>query len=261
MSSVVVDVDGNGIAVVRLNRPKRFNALNYKTMVLLAEELSKLSEDTSVRCVILTGDGSNFCAGVDLSDAMSVFNGKVFQEYMSAGFSESDPMYWLERMPVPVIAAVDGVAITAGFEIVLACDIVVATERASFQDTHAKFGIQPFWGLSVKLARLVGANRAREFSLGAKAITAEVGKMWGLVNHVVPSDVELLPAAMELAIAISNHPPQAVKTYKKTILDGLSMDAATARKNEFDVAMKFYSSEAFAEAAMAMIAATKQSKL
>lgn len=255
MAVVIVEVS-DGVALVRLSRPKKLNTLNLEVLTQLAVAFENIAVDECVQCVILTGDGGNFSAGIDLQSAADVFNGPLFRDYMTKGESTSDPLYWMERLPQPIIAAVDGFAITGGFELVLACDMVVATPRAKFQDTHAKFGIAPFWGLSQRLPSLVGVNRARQFSLSATAIDAQTAEKWGLVNMIADDAVA---GARELAAQIARNPAAAVQNYKKTINRGLDAQERQGRRAEFDNALKFYSSEHF-KSMVAMMAQSLKGK-
>ena len=281
------------VAIVTIDRPAKQNALDMATMLALARALEGLGE----RCaaVVITGAGGHFCAGVDLSDAMAVFNGPMFRDYQRAGTSRDDPMrarrvaplppapltrcrHWLERLERPVVAAVEGVAITAGLELVLGADVVVAARGARFADTHGKFGIMPFWGLSQKLSAVVGANNARLVSLAAAPIGAEAALRMGLVQQLTP-DGGALEAAVALADAMAAHPPQQLAAYKRLIVQGAGLGArrraraggcrvrpdcspadtaAEARKREFAAAMTFYSSAAFRQAAAGMAKALQR---
>ncbi|KAE9601500.1 putative hydro-lyase [Lupinus albus] len=119
----------------------------------------------------------------------------------------------MERCRKPIIGAIRGFAVTAGFEIALACDIVVAAKGSKFMDTHARFGIFPSWGLSQKLSRIIGVNKAREVSLTAAPLTAEIAERLGFVNHVV-EEGELLKKSREIANAIVKNNQDMVLRYK-----------------------------------------------
>ncbi|KAK6160974.1 hypothetical protein DH2020_004355 [Rehmannia glutinosa] len=178
---IFVHREPNGVAYLIINRPKSLNSLTRSMMEDLAAAIKSLASDNSVRVIILTGSGRAFCSGVDLTAAEDVFKGNV-----------------KDLCRKPIIGAINGFAITAGFEIALACDLLVASKEAKFMDTHARFGIFPSWGLSQKLSRIIGPSRAREVSLAAVPITAEQAEKWGLVNHVVEKN-ELLQKARQIA--------------------------------------------------------------
>lgn len=225
----------------------------------LATTFEALSKDRQVKAIVLMGAGGNFSAGVDLNSMSEIFTGPMFKDYSTKGFSTLDPTYWMERLPQPIIAAVDGVAITGGFELMLNCDMVVATSRANFQDTHGPFGIATVWGLSVKLPRLVGPNRARQFSLAAQPLSAVEAKQWGLVNEVVDKPEDLIRTATDLANSIANN--RGARTYKRAINQYLQMDMAAAKKAEIDAAVAFYGNPAFQQMAQAMSPPKRDSKL
>ncbi|KAL1536446.1 putative enoyl-CoA hydratase 1, peroxisomal [Salvia divinorum] len=160
----------------------------------MAAAIRSLASDDSVRVIILSGSGRAFCSGVDLTAAEDVFKGDVKDV-------DVDPVVQMELCKKPIIGAINGFAVTAGFEIALACDLLVASKEAKFMDTHARFGIFPSWGLSQKLSRIIGPNRAREVSFTAAPVTAEQTERWGLVNHVVDGH-ELLKKARQIAEAM-----------------------------------------------------------
>ena len=135
----------------------------------------------------------------------------------------------------PMIGAINGFAITGGFEIALACDFLVASENARFADTHARVGIQPWWGLTVLLPQAVGFRRAREMSATGNFVDAQTALDWGLVNHVVPHD-ELLPFTRKLAADIVSSNQHAVRRILATYDDGELLSGQEAWLHEADVA-------------------------
>ncbi|CDO98754.1 unnamed protein product [Coffea canephora] len=229
---IVVNRGKGGVGVVTINRPKSLNSLTRQMMKDLAKAFKSLDAEESVRVVILCGSGRSFCSGVDLTAAEDVFKGDVKD-------IESDPVAQMERCKKPIIGAINGFAVTAGFEIALACDILVASKDAKFMDTHARFGIFPSWGLSQKLARVIGPNRAREVSLTATPVTAEEAEKWGLVNHVVEGS-ELLKKARQIAEAIIKNNQDLVLRYKRVINDGFKQDLAHALVLEKERAHDYY---------------------
>ncbi|CAN1195084.1 Probable enoyl-CoA hydratase 1, peroxisomal [Linum perenne] len=229
---ILVTRDPNGVVTVTINRPKSLNSLTRAMMVRLAREFSALGRDESVKVIILTGSGRSFCSGVDLTAAEDVFKGDVKDV-------ETDLVAQMELCKKPIIGAINGFAITAGFEIALACDILIAARGAKFMDTHARFGIFPSWGLSQKLSRLIGANKAREASLTAGPITAEQAEKWGLVNHLV-EEGESLRKAHEVAGAIIKNNQDLVLRYKAVINDGLKLDLGSALSLEKERAHSYY---------------------
>ncbi|GJN31275.1 hypothetical protein PR202_gb19656 [Eleusine coracana subsp. coracana] len=223
---------GSPVAVVTINRPGALNALTRPMMISLATAFRRLAADDGVAAIVLAGRGRAFCSGVDLTAAEEVFKGDVKDP-------AANPVAQMELCRKPIIGAVAGFAVTAGFEIALACDILVAGRSAKFLDTHAKFGIFPSWGLSQKLSRVIGPNRAREVSLTCMPITAEMGEKWGLVNHVV-DDNQVLNKAVEVAEAIAKNNRNLVVLYKSVINDGLELDLEHARSLEKERAHSYY---------------------
>ncbi|KAM3324042.1 putative enoyl-CoA hydratase 1, peroxisomal [Capsicum chacoense] len=217
---ILITQEPDGIAWITINRPKSLNSLTKSMIVDLARIFKSLDADDSVRVIILTGSGRSFCSGVDLTAAEDVFKGDV-------KVMETDPVAQMEWCRKPIIGAIDGFAVTAGFEISLACDLLVASKDAKFLDTHARFGIFPSWGLSQKLSRVIGPNRAREVSLTAMPINAEQAERWGLVNYVVDRS-ELLNKARQIAEAIIKNNHDMVLRYKAVINDGFKQELTRA---------------------------------
>lgn len=214
----MLDVERRGpVAIVTLNRPEAMNALSKALRKALFDAMTALDADPDIAVVILTGAGERaFTAGLDLKelggdpDAMSAANDQD---------ARSNPVRAVETCRKPVIGAINGVAITGGFELALACDVLIASENARFADTHARVGIMPGWGLSQKLSRLVGLYRAKELSLTGNFLDARTAADWGLVNRVVPA-ADLLPTALKLAEDMATIPVETLTFYKRLIDDG-----------------------------------------
>jgi enoyl-CoA hydratase len=208
---VLVDVD-DGIATITLNRPEARNAINGALGARLPEVIQELNGRDDVAVLVLTGADPAFCAGADLKE--------LGDSEMRASGAEGLTMYDENgrlpfRGPFPprekiLIGAINGPAVTGGFELALACDFLIASERARFADTHARVGILPGWGLTVMLCQSVGVRRARELSATGNYLTAELALAWGLVNHVVPHH-DLLPFTREIARAIASNDQASVQ--------------------------------------------------
>lgn len=213
---------GGGHAVVTMHRPAARNALNAALRAALYETLGELDADPEVRAVVLTGADPAFCAGLDLKE-LAREPGTLTEGFDAAsGLRRPFP-----DMRTPVIGAVNGVAITGGFELALACDFLVASERARFADTHARVGIMPGWGLTVLLPQAVGVRRAREMSATGNFVDAHTALAWGLVNHVVAHE-ELIPFARALATDIAGNDPAGVRQILATYREGSLTTAAEA---------------------------------
>ncbi len=188
-----------GVAIVTLNRPDALNALSMALRNAIADAFDQLEADPDVQVIILTGAGRAFTVGLDLKELGG-------EKPADAAVSSRDLSDAIGALSKPVIGAVNGFAITGGFEIALMCDFLIASPSARFADTHARVGVVPGWGLSQRLPRLIGINRAKELSLTGNYLDAETACAWGLVNRVVPAE-ELLPTCEALARDIVSTDP------------------------------------------------------
>jgi enoyl-CoA hydratase len=218
MSEEVLLVERDGpVATLTLNRPQAMNALSSALRRALAETVEALEADPDVHILILTGAGEKaFSAGLDLKELGS---GGGVAEAAGSGGAVKDPVRALAAFRGPIIGAINGVAITGGFELALACDVLIGTPNTRFADTHGRVGIMPGWGLSQKLSRLIGIARAKEMSLTGNFIDAAQACAWGLLNRVVPA-AELLPVCRQLAADMATMDPDFQKAYKQLIDDG-----------------------------------------
>ena len=206
---ILVEVSDR-VAVVTLNRPEARNALNPELTAALPEAIAAADARDDVDAIVLTGADPAFCAGVDLKSLSS--DGEV--RHVVA----SDPDALIRPFPEtakPVIGAINGAAVTGGFEVALTCDFLVASERARFADTHARVGIMPGWGLTVLLAEAIGHRRAREMSVTGNFLDAPTALVWGLVNHVVPHE-ELLSFTRQLALDVASNDSAGVQNVLAT---------------------------------------------
>ena len=219
MGLVLVERDG-AVAIVTLNRPEAMNALSVALREELATAMVALRDDESVHAVVLTGAGTRaFTAGLDLKEL-----GADTSNLGAANATTplANPVKAIEQCGKPVVGAINGVAITGGFEVALACDILIGSTNARFADTHARVGIMPGWGLSQKLSRILGPSRAKELSLTGNFLDAETACQWGLINRVV-SPKDLVPAAIKLAQDIAGVNPAMVRAYLGLINDGYAL--------------------------------------
>jgi len=221
---VCIERDPAGYAVLTLNRPSAMNALSRELMAAIADSVDTLEADPSVRVLILTGAGRAFCAGLDLKE---IGSGQGSLGQGESGVAARDPVAAIERFSGPVIGAINGPAVTGGFELALACDVLLASPLARFADTHARIGIAPAWGLSQKLSRVMGPYRAREISLAGNWIQAEQAAAWGLVNRVVSTE-RLLPESISLAHDMLGALPEMLVRYKAIIRDGFALSYGDA---------------------------------
>jgi enoyl-CoA hydratase len=220
-----------GVATLTLNRPEAMNALSRALRRALAEAFRSLADEADVGVVIVTGRGRAFSAGVDLKE----IGGEMGDDSPGALLEDQDLVGAMRRYPLPIVGAVNGFAITGGFELALACDVLVASNQARFADTHARVGIVPGWGLSQLLPRWIGPSRAKELSFTGNFMDAEQALAWGLVNRVVAPD-ELLPVCRKLAADMLSCDRETLRRIKRvydeglrgTLADGLRLEARTS---------------------------------
>lgn len=246
--AVIIEKKGP-VGVLILNRPDAMNALSRDLRDQFAQAFADFQADESTRVVIVTGNGKAFCAGFDLKEMASggdASAAETQQNTMASAMSEFDG---------PIIAAVNGFAITGGFEIALACDMIIAADNAKFADTHARVGILPGWGLSQRLPRLIGLARAKELSFTGNSIDAQQAYDWGLVNRVVAAD-QLLPVCEQLANDMASCVAPILMGYKKLIDTGYNLPLDEALVYEAGVGM-----ESAKAASAAMIAARRDAVL
>ncbi len=191
--------DHGAVRVLTMNRPEARNALSTELFEALHAALLDADSDDAVRVVVLTGADPAFCAGVDLKQAQ-----QLGREYFRR-FAKHDCMTALAGLRTPVLGAVNGATFTGGLEIALACDFLIASERAVFADTHARVGILPGGGMTARLPQVVGAALARRLSMTGEVVDAVRAERIGLVTEVVAHKA-LLPRALELAGQIAEVP-------------------------------------------------------
>jgi enoyl-CoA hydratase len=220
MTVVLLDVT-EFVATVTLNRPEKRNALSGELLSELRRTLEELDTREDVRAIVLTGADPAFCAGLDLTE--------LGQSGTSLGRSASGRA--VPDLTKPLIGAINGVAVTGGLELALACDFLVASERARFADTHARMGIMRGWGLTVDLPAAVGIRRAVQMSATGNYIDAHTALQWGLVNHVVPHG-ELLAFAQALAADAASSDQAAMQRILATYKEGSLVTDGEAREIE-----------------------------
>jgi enoyl-CoA hydratase len=220
------DVRGQ-VAVVTLNRPAVRNALNTALIDALWDVLPALDDDPEVRAIVLTGRDPAFCSGLDLGELSgSGQNARPRQQRDAVSARGALP-----PVVTPIVGAINGAAVTGGLEIALNCDVLVASERATFADTHLRVGVMPGGGLTVLLPRRIGMGRALEMALSGRVIDARTALQCGLVDRVVPHE-ELLPTAIELAAAIATREPEALRYLVETFRQVAGMPELAGRDVE-----------------------------
>lgn len=194
-AAATVDIRRDGpMWTITLNRPERRNAINPQLQAELVAALEEFGAAPEARVAVLTGADPAFCAGMDLHELGS---GAMGFDGGATSYAEA-----MRAVSKPVIGAINGPAVAGGFELSLACDFLIASERAWFADSHAEVGVMPGGGLTVNLAQAVGVRRARQISLTGEYVSAERALQDGLVTEVLPHEQLLLRAA-EIATRIA----------------------------------------------------------
>lgn len=233
------DNTNSGVTIVTLNTPDNLNALSTQMRQALTATFESLQSDTETVAIILTGSGRAFTAGLDLKElGQKGMNTRTDSDAQPKSESQTTDLQKAVRsVGKPVIGAINGFAITGGFELALACDILIASDTARFADTHVRMGVVPGWGLSQRLSRLIGVSRAKELSFTGNFLDAQTAERWGLVNSIHPQD-ELMPYCLKLARDIVSVNQQTLKTvhhlidygWEGTLTEGLEAELDASRQ-------------------------------
>jgi len=223
-----------GVALIILNRPHALNALSRELRTSLTRTFREMQQDLDVGAVILTGAGRAFCAGLDLKE----LSGEGLDPSRTLRpLSDEDPVGAMQAFDRPIIGALNGAAVTGGFELALACDLLIASTEARFADTHARVGLVPGWGLSQKLPRLIGIGRAKELAFTGNFIDAKQAETWGLVNRVVEPD-ELIPVCRRLAQDMISCSGNVLRVYKHLIDEGYAGTLSQGLRMESEASVR-----------------------
>lgn len=214
--------------ILTLNRPAAMNALDDALVAAIHAALDEAESDASCTAVVLTAMGRSFCAGADLKAARAL-SGREDAEQATASFVRSVAALTdrIEGFVRPVVAAVQGMALAGGLELVLACDLVIAARSARFGDAHANYGLLPGGGGSVRLPRRIGPTRAKYLMYTGEFLPAEVVQSWGLVNLVV-DDEQLRPELHRLLDSLAAKSPLGLQRMKHLVNAGLELPLAEA---------------------------------
>jgi len=223
--NIVLEQEEN-TAIITFNRPDAMNALNNQTRAEFAAAIAEVAADDNVKVLILTGNGKAFVAGSDIKEFSQT------TPYTAHNIHRLGEM--VEKLEKPVIAAVNGFCLGGGCEIAMACDIIIASEKAKFGQPEINIGIIPGGGATQRLPRLVGVCKAKELIYTGDIINAEQADHLGLINRVVPVD-ELMPAARELAKKIATKSAAALRLAKMAINRGLQTNLESGLKYEYEL--------------------------
>jgi enoyl-CoA hydratase len=230
MSSAVLYEVADRIATITLNRPGARNALSSEVLALLPELMKRADADSGVDVIILTGADPAFCAGLDLKE-LGDTAGNLSGTGADGGRNSSGVRGPFPPLSKPLIGAINGAAITGGFELALNCDFLIASENAKFGDTHSRVGVMPGWGLTVLLPQAIGVRRAREMSFTGNFMAADEALAFGLVNHVVPHG-ELIPFTRGIAADIIGNEQDGVRNIRATYAHHVRAEQDWAHESE-----------------------------
>lgn len=224
-TALVLREDDDGLAILTLNRPAALNALSPALFVELKGHIDAIAAATDrIGCVILCGRGRSFSAGNDLKAI------QAGDRAPTADF-QARTLEAIERLPQPVIAAVQGHCYTGALELAIACDLMVAADTARFSDTHGKWGMTPTWGMSQRLPRRVGLLPAKEMMFSGRVVNGAEAVAMGLANRCVPED-ELLPTAITMARGFLANSWHTLRADKMLINGGLDRTLAEGLRYE-----------------------------
>jgi enoyl-CoA hydratase len=240
--TLLVDRDGP-IVTVTMNRPQRKNAFDLEMLARMADAWQMVDEDDEIRVAILTGAGGDFSSGADLK----MMHGNNDDDPFKQRFVDDPELHWKallrnQRIKKPLIAAVEGIALGGGTEILQGTDIRVAGESARFGVTEARWGLFPLGGSTVRLASQISYTRAMELLLMARPITAADAKDMGLIGRVVP-DGSALDSAKQMASVIAENGPLAVQAIKRSVLATRSLAEADALKLELEIGQPIFATK------------------
>lgn len=246
MPVVLLERPETGVALLRLNRPERLNALNMEVRESLAAHFTELAADDTVRCAVVTGDEKAFAAGADVAElAARTPTDEAFARSRAAWAA-------IERYRRPIIAAVNGFALGGGCELALHCDIVIAGEGAKLGQPEVKLGIMPGAGGTQRFVRAGGKFAAMRWVLTGDSLSAADALRLGLVSEVVP-DGQVLPHALAIAARIAALPPLAVAAIKQAVLAGPDLPLEGALGLEAQHFQKLFATEDRAEGMRAFL--------
>jgi enoyl-CoA hydratase/carnithine racemase len=210
-----------GVAKITLNRPEVLNALDVKTLQELGAAVDDVGSDPAVRVVVITATGRAFCTGADLTGGGAAdWSLDNFLRLWNRVFNS------IENLSMPVIAAINGMALAGGLELVMVCDLAIAADDAKLSDQHANYGLVPGGGASQRLPRRIGITKAKELLYTGDRVSPAEAERLGLINKAVPAD-KLDEATNELATKLAGRSPMALKAVKRLVNRGMdnSLDA------------------------------------
>lgn len=243
--SIQLTQQDNGLVVLRFNRPQALNALDLDAMQRFQDVVDSLTQDDTLRVLILSGAGDRaFCSGGDLLELSAYKTERDARHFTRL---MTDALYQLEKLPVPVIAAVNGYALGGGSEIALACDMRIVDESVRMGLVQINMGVTPGWGAGQRLLRTVGYARAMELLVKGVVLNAEDVRSLGLANAVAPAG-SALEMALEWGQQIAKQPPDVVRGIKRLLQAGVTLTYEQARQAEYEIFPPLWAADAHLEA-------------
>jgi enoyl-CoA hydratase/carnithine racemase len=233
----------DGIYTIILNRPEKLNALTNDMKLSITQAITEAGHDNEVRVVVISGAGRGFCSGADVGTLGETTTAQRLQNMQIV----SDMILAIVNLPKPVVASVNGAAIGIGYSLALACDVIIASEKARFGGVWVRIGLHPDGGASYLLPRRIGVGKACELLFSGRIIDADEADRLGLVNRVVPGD-QLESTVREAAAAMAKGAPLATSLTKTSIYRGLTMDLAAVLELEARAASTLSNTEDSTEA-------------
>lgn len=230
--------------IIELNRPDKFNCLSVAVHQRIDAARAAFEADPSVRAILISAQGKHFCTGADLTEVKGILGDPAkLDHFIGYGMGV---LRRLESSPLPVVAAVQGLCLAGGLELMLSADICFAAQSAQFGDQHARFGLIPGWGGSQRLPRVIGLRRALDLMLSAQWLKAEEALSVGLVSQVVPDD-QLLSEAIAWCAKCATRSRTGIAGMKRLAREGIEMSLDQAMRLERDAALRHLPSADVAE--------------
>lgn len=230
----------NGVGIITLDRPETFNALSGELITGIGAALRGFEQDPRVRAVLIEARGKHFCTGANLKEAKEKrASRESWSEFIGNGI---EVFRSLEKSRLPVVAAVQGLCLAGGLELMLCCDVVFAAKSARIGDQHAQYGLLPGWGGSQRLPRVIGMRRALDLFYSARWISADEALSMGLVNHVAEDD-RLGEEAHAYCVKMAERSPRGLAIMKRLAREGLEMGLDAGQAMEQGVVLEYMLTE------------------
>lgn len=225
----------DGVGIIELCRPEKFNCLSGEVARAIDRALDAYTADDAVRAILVRSQGKHFCTGADLDEVLEL---RQDEKKLHAFIDHGQGVFArLESAPLPVVVAVQGLCLAGGIELMLSCDVAFAGEGARFGDQHAEFGLVPGWGGSQRLTRVLGLRRALDLFYSHRWIEAAQALDWGLVNYVVPDDA-LQDEAMAYCAKLTKLSRSGLAAMKRLAREGIEGRLADGIRLELELATK-----------------------